>query len=112
MTDNLRSKVIHLAHQKPELRNALLPLLKQAAEEFPPDRAKAELLARKLTDVKWTGAGKTPPQYVSVPKKKYILIDRVEMIGEPPRPSHLGFLAIGPGGPGEESGVVYGTINA
>lgn len=32
MTDNLRAKVIRLAHSKPELRAALLPLLKQAAE--------------------------------------------------------------------------------
>ncbi len=34
MTDNLRAKVIRLAHQKPELREALLPLLKQAAPKF------------------------------------------------------------------------------
>lgn len=39
MTDNLRSKVIRLAHQKPELREALLPLLTErsrlASREIP-----------------------------------------------------------------------------
>lgn len=34
MTD-LRSKVIRLAHSRPELRPALLPLLKEAAPKFP-----------------------------------------------------------------------------
>lgn len=34
MTDNLRSKVIHLAHSKPDLREALLPLLKTAGASY------------------------------------------------------------------------------
>lgn len=34
MSDNLRSKVIRLAHSKPELRETLLPLLKQAAPKL------------------------------------------------------------------------------
>lgn len=42
MSDSLRSKVIRLAHQNPELRPHLLPLLKEAA------KAPAKLKGKKL----------------------------------------------------------------
>jgi hypothetical protein len=35
MSNTLRSKVIRLAHQNPELRPHLLPLLKEGAEKYP-----------------------------------------------------------------------------
>lgn len=35
MTDNLRSKVIRLAHANPELRPHLLPILREAAQTRP-----------------------------------------------------------------------------
>jgi hypothetical protein len=49
---DLRSKVIRLAHTKPELRPHLLPLLtgqsKQAAKPSPKDKAEFEKLFKKM----------------------------------------------------------------
>lgn len=42
--DTLRSKIIRLAHQKPELRFALLPLIQKSAKEFATEKALGDYL--------------------------------------------------------------------
>jgi hypothetical protein len=49
MSDNLRSKIIRLAHQQPALRPHLLPLLKEAASK-----------TVKIWEVIYDGAGSGP----------------------------------------------------
>jgi len=75
--------------------------------DVPPNVEKAEEFARMLTKL-MAGVGRDLPYYYAVvPKRKYLLVDKVQDLGGPP--SHMGDFVIGPGGPGEENGIVYRT---
>lgn len=79
--------------------------------DIPPNAAKAEKFAQMLTELmEGVSAWRDRPYYyVVVPKRKYLLVDKVQDLGDPPTPSHVGDFIIGPGGPGEENGIVYRT---
>jgi hypothetical protein len=93
---SLRSKVIHLAHEAPELRGLLLPLLK-TAEAFPTEKALQKYLEEhpkadrsKHTVEKKTEGGKdkgSPPKVKvdeKLLKKRRPKIESADLSGYPP----------------------------
>lgn len=75
--------------------------------DIPPNVGKAEEFAQMLTELMAeANVGHDCPYYYAVvTKRKYILVDKVQDLSG--SPSHMGDFVIGPGGPGEENGIVY-----